>query len=154
MENKARHASGNEPENNDSSAFQLADWSEKIAFGLPGIDAQHKQLFDLAATFTGNGDQIRVIKTLAILNEYIRVHFKDEEDMLAESGYPDLEKHRQLHASFREMIAKLLKNARSMTLDEVADEVHQLINGWFYNHILAFDADYVPHVKARATASG
>ncbi len=31
------------------------EWSAKLEFGLPVIDSQHKQLFDLAATFAGNG---------------------------------------------------------------------------------------------------
>ena len=31
--------------------FEQAEWSPKILVGLPNIDAQHRQLFDLAATF-------------------------------------------------------------------------------------------------------
>ena len=41
--------------------------------------------------------------------------------------------------------------SRYVTLDEIADEVKFLINGWFYNHILVADFDYVPSVKAAAT---
>jgi hypothetical protein len=49
------------------------------------------------------------------------------------------------------MLFTLLENAKQMTLDEIADEVKFLINGWFYNHILVADFDYVPSVKAAAT---
>ena len=55
----------------------LSDWSEKLVFGIDPIDAQHKQLFDLAATFEGSGDEIRMMKTLAslsFLDEYARYH--------------------------------------------------------------------------------
>lgn len=38
-----------------------------------------------------------------------------------------------------------------MTLDEIAEEVKFLINGWFYNHILVADFDYVPSVQAAAS---
>jgi hypothetical protein len=48
------------------------------------------------------------------------------------------------------MLFDLLENAKQMTLDEIADEVKFLINGWFYNHILVADFDYVPSVKAAA----
>lgn len=132
----------------------LAEWSEKLEFGLPAIDDQHRQLFELAATFAGNGDQIRVMKTLAMLGDYVRVHFREEEELLAACRYPDLEAHKALHREFRGMLLTLLDNAKGMTLDEIAAEVQYLINGWFYNHILRVDVEYVGHVKAaRAAAS-
>ncbi|MCB1932349.1 hemerythrin family protein [Accumulibacter sp.] len=128
--------------------FEQAEWSPKILVGLPNIDAQHRQLFDLAATFGGDGDQIRVLKSLAMLTEYVKVHLREEEQMMAACNYPGLEAHRELHTEFRRMLFKLLENAKRMTLDEIADEVKFLINGWFYNHILVADFDYVPSVKA------
>ncbi len=130
--------------------YELVEWSAKILVGLPNIDAQHRQLFDLAATFDGDGDQIRVLKSLAMLTEYVKVHLREEEQMMAACHYPGLEAHRELHAEFRQMLFKLLENAKRMTLDEIADEVKFLINGWFYNHILVADFDYVPSVKAAA----
>jgi hemerythrin len=126
----------------------LAGWSEKIEVGLPTIDSQHKQLFDLAATFAGNGDQIRVMKSLAMLCDYVKTHFLEEEEMMAACGYPELEAHKRLHREFKGMLYKLLENAKHMSLDEIAEEVKQLINGWFYNHILVVDFKYVPSIKA------
>lgn len=128
--------------------FELVQWSPKILVGLPNIDAQHRQLFELAATFSGDGDQIRVLKSLAMLTDYVKVHLREEEEMMAACGYPRLEAHRRLHAEFRRMLFDLLENAKQMTLDEIAEEVKYLINGWFYNHILVADFDYVPSVKA------
>ena len=133
--------------------FELAEWSSKIEVGLPTIDAQHQQLFDLAATFRGDGDQIRVLKSLAMLTEYVKVHFREEEEMMAACHYPRLAAHRLLHGEFRRMLFDLLEIAKRMTLDEIADEVKYLINGWFYNHILVADFDYVPSVKAAAISS-
>ncbi len=129
-------------------SFELAEWSSKIEVGLPMIDSQHRQLFELAATFTGDGDQIRILKSLAMLTDYVKVHFREEEEMMAACNYPDLAAHRLLHGEFRRMLFDLLENAKQMTLDEIADEVKYLINGWFYNHILVADFQYVPSVKA------
>ena len=128
--------------------FQLAEWSDKIEVGLLSIDRQHKELFDLAASFRGNGDQVRVIKSLAKLTDYVKVHFREEEAMMAACCYSGLGAHRLLHVEFREMLFKLLENARNMSLDEIADQVSFLINGWFYQHILVVDFAYVPDVKA------
>ena len=128
--------------------FELAEWSSKIEVGLPAIDAQHRQLFELAATFAGNGEHIRVLKSLAMLTEYVKVHLREEEEMMAACHYPGLEAHKRLHAEFRRMLIELLENAKQMTLDEIAEQVQFLINGWFYNHILIADFAYLPSVKA------
>lgn len=122
-------------------------WSESLEFGLPSIDSQHRQLFDLAATFDGNGDQVRVMKTLVILSQYVRDHFREEEMLLEACRYPSLEAHREQHRKFRHMLVSLSGRAAHMTLDAIADEVRQLINGWFLNHILRTDRDYLPWVR-------
>ena len=122
---------------------ELVEWSQKLEFGLPIIDDQHKQLFDLAATFAGNGNEIRVMKTLVTLSDYVKVHFRAEEEMLAKLNYPELEAHQRLHAEFKGMLLKLLDNARHLTLDEIANEVEYLIYGWFANHIMQADVAYV-----------
>lgn len=131
----------------------LSDWSEKLVFGIDPIDAQHKQLFDLAATFEGSGDEIRMMKTLASLSNYVVEHLREEEALLELCGYPKLEAHRELHRRFRTMIVALLEDARQMTLDEIAERVHYLINGWFYDHIMVADLDYVPLVRAHLAAT-
>ena len=128
---------------------KLVEWSQKLEFGLPIIDDQHKQLFNLAATFAGNGDDIRVMKTLATLSDYVKVHFRAEEEMLAKLNYPDLEAHQRLHAEFKGMLLKLLENARHLTLDETAREVEYLIYGWFANHIMQADVAYVGWMRER-----
>lgn len=124
------------------------DWSHAIETGLPEIDDQHRQLFELAATFRGQGDQIRVMKALAMLADYAHTHLRNEEAMLAAIGYHGLDAHKALHQEFREMLRELVAQSRKMSLDEIAERIEELINGWFYNHILTVDAAYVSEVKA------
>lgn len=127
--------------------YPSASWSEAIEVGLPAIDEQHRQLFDLAASFRGEGDQIRVMKTLATLCDYANTHLREEEAMLQSIGYPRLAEHKRHHTRFRQMLRKLLEDSRNMTLDQIADRVEALINGWFYRHILKYDLDYVPAAR-------
>ena len=127
---------------------RISNWSSEIESGLPTIDQQHRQLFDLAATFRGQGDNIRVMKTLAMLCDYANTHLREEEEMLLAIGYAGLEEHKAHHAEFRRMLRELLSNSRNMTLDQIANEVELLINGWFYQHVLKVDALYVPMAKA------
>lgn len=128
------------------SLLQLAEWSERLEFGVPEIDAQHRQFYELAASFDGNTDQVRVMKTLALLSDYIRRHFRDEEELMAAWNYPGLKAHCRLHAHFRHMLADLFSRAGHMALDEIGEEVRYLINGWFSNHIVTVDFEYAPYV--------
>jgi hemerythrin-like metal-binding protein len=123
-------------------------WPNSLEVGLPAIDEQHKRLFDLAASFRGNGNQIRVMKTLATLCDYANTHLREEEALLESIAYAALDEHKLHHARFRQMLRELLEESRRMTLDQIADRVEGLINGWFYQHILTVDADFVPAVKA------
>lgn len=137
----------------DKRFIEYAEWSEQLEVGLPLIDDQHRRLFELAATFAGSGDQIRVMKSLAILCDYVKTHLREEEELMAACGYPQLEEHKQLHAEFRGMLVKLLDNAKHMSLDEIAEEVKFLINGWFYRHIMVVDFDYVPYIRKAGNPS-
>lgn len=128
-------------------------WSPAIEVGIPDIDAQHQRLFELAATFAGNGDQIRVMRTLNELCDYANVHLRDEEALLASIAYPGLAEHQKHHARFREMLRELLIDARGMSLDDIAGRIEELIYGWFQHHILTVDAEYVPAVLAHAGES-
>jgi len=132
----------------------LPSWSAKMELGLQSIDAQHRRLFELAATFGGSGDQVRVMKTLVALCDYTREHFREEEYMLAAHGYPDLEAHKLEHVKFRGMLVDLLEKAKYQTLDQTADDVKQLIGGWMYDHIMQRDLDYLPFVKGEKQGSG
>lgn len=126
----------------------FADCSSIIEVGEPRIDAQHKRIFELAATFANGGDQIRMMKSLVILCDHVKTHFREEEEMMASYGFPGLEEHRRQHAECRKMLVDLLTEAQNMSLDQVADAVARLINGWIYKHILTADFEYVPYCKA------
>lgn len=125
----------------------LSTWCSAVETGLPDIDAQHRQLFDMAAAFQGDGDQVRVMRSLAALSSYANTHLRDEERLLESIGYAALEAHRQEHEKFRSMLRQLLEDARGLTLDQIATRIAELINGWFYQHILTVDAAYVDSVR-------
>ena len=68
--------------------------------------------------------------------------------MLEAIGYARLAEHRLQHENFRRMLRQLLSDSRSMTLDQIADRIEALINGWFYQHILTVDIEYVAAARA------
>ena len=125
---------------------QSIEWSPALAIGNPAIDRQHQKLFDLAADMVSDRDQVRAMRTLAALSEYVIVHFRDEEKLLEDIGYPELAAHKKLHDDFRARLAKLYANAAGMKLDQIAEEVRLLINEWLTKHIMAADREYAKYL--------
>jgi len=62
-------------------------------------------------------------------------------------NFPGLEEHRLLHKEFRYRLADVLERARTMTLDQIAEHVRRLVNGWLSQHIVTVDMEFVPHVR-------
>ncbi|MGE5467470.1 MAG: bacteriohemerythrin [Ignavibacteria bacterium] len=125
---------------------QKIEWSPALAIGNPAIDRQHEKLFSVAADMVADRDQVRAMRTLAALSEYVIVHFREEEKLLEEIGYPGLAQHRKLHEGFRSRLAKLYANAAGMRLDDIAAEVRRLVNDWLANHIMVADREYAAYI--------
>lgn len=134
------------------SMLPMVDWSERLELGVPLIDSQHRQFFELAASMRASTDEVKVMRALVVLSGYIRTHLFDEEALMAASNYPGLEAHRRLHDHFRRMLADLFSRAHGMPVQAVGEEVKYLINGWFHNHILTVDSEYEPYLAKQRSA--
>lgn len=124
------------------------EWTSALAIGNAVIDRQHRRLFELAADIVADHSHVRVMRTLAALSEYVIVHFRDEEKLLEEVGYPDLVAHKKLHDAFRTRLAKFYGDASGMALDRIAEEIRQMINEWLTRHIMVVDREYAKYVAA------
>lgn len=121
-----------------------SEWPDRLAAAMPGMDPHHQKIFALADSFTGAGGQVSVMTSLYLLCDYVNVHFRAEEALMQAEANPALAVHQAQHAWFREQLFALLEQAKGMSLDQVADEVRQLINGWLYAHVLKFDRQDIP----------
>lgn len=126
------------------------DWSPEIETGLAAIDGQHRRLFDLAASLEHLDNPVHVMGALFELSNYVNVHFHEEEALLAVSSYPDVEAHIAQHDEFRQMMARMLEDARHLNLDQIAERVCLLVKDVLHRHIQQLDFDYVPYVKSIA----
>jgi len=69
---------------------------------------------------------------------YASFHFFSEETQMLEAGYPELERHQELH---RNLISELTKTASRLVMDETdAAELIRFLTGWFPGHIAEEDA--------------
>ncbi len=86
-------------------------WRKHYECGIPEIDNEHKELFDIANRILGSlssdGESIEADPLVDDLLAHIAHHFEHEERLLKSNGFPMTESHRQSHQ-------KLLTHARDL----------------------------------------
>jgi len=120
------------------------EWQEYLSVGVVEIDHQHKFLFDkfnalLAACEKGCGAE-EVNRLFAFLGAYVIIHFSDEERLMQRLGFPDFQKHRELHQAFTLQVAEL--NERLINegpTQSLISTICLTINGWLIQHISVLD---------------
>jgi diguanylate cyclase (GGDEF)-like protein/hemerythrin-like metal-binding protein len=123
-------------------------WNEAYECGEPTIDRQHRELFDLsnalfAASFEAESSPEAFAAALERLLAHIARHFVDEEILLAERGYEDLEAHRSAHARLLARAAELKASAEAGKAT-LGDLVEFLANEVVAQHMFKEDRKFFP----------
>lgn len=123
-------------------------WSKENEIGVPIIDEQHRSIVSTINTFhyyvqKGIGEKV-VLATLRILEQYTKLHFETEEDLMGKAGFPDFEDHRALHQTLADRTKHIVLTAQQ---EQDADEVLRFLRQWWMGHINAEDRKYVPYVN-------
>jgi len=124
-------------------------WKDDFSVGIEDIDSQHKKflgyLNECHDAVTLERQTVVSRELIDKLKAYAKDHFIFEENIMQFSGFPELEKHRQLHRNFATQILQLENppNAGSTT---TAKAVLAMLRDWFLNHILEEDRKMALHV--------
>lgn len=134
----------------------LFTWQEIYSVGVEKIDAQHRNLFEIANRFhdacIARVARSRLIEIFGELVDYTASHFADEESMLREMKCPDYERHRDNHAK---LVGLVLNYRQKLESGEPESELRamEFIKTWLNGHILGMDRNYRPCVKNAAQAA-
>ncbi len=132
-----------QPQTSNSELNKLWD-AKQLNLDLHVIDNQHKELiFVLQQTFDllkANDQRKRVFLPIIIkkLFYYARYHFLYEENEMSKFNYPDISKHKQLHANFIEDIQNFAKDYHSGK-SQINEELCMYLKTWTIDHILDED---------------
>jgi len=127
-------------------------WKEDYSVGVAEIDRQHKKLIDMINTLhqamsQGKGKQV-VDAVLADLVNYCATHFKAEEKLMADAGYPELENHREKHQKMTQKVLALQAEVKAGK-KTITMEVMRFLEQWLDKHILGTDKKYGPYLNAK-----
>ena len=115
------------------------------------IDSEHKELIDrinkLVDSCESGKEKTAAVRTLDFLMDYTEFHFRDEEKLQEESGYPEIDKlqHKVFEKAVNEL-KEMLEEEEGPTEAFVA-AVNKNITEWFLNHIQVWDKKVAEHVK-------
>jgi len=121
-----------------------------IATGHHEVDAQHAAILaQLARLRTDSPDASR--ESLRLLRQQTASHFKYEEMLMEEVGYPDLAAHKQQHADFLHRVRGIQERlerdgARPGDVGVLADTVET----WVMEHVLDQDRRLAAFIRSRA----
>lgn len=130
----------------------LPQWDESYSVDNKMIDAQHKQLFELAkkAYLMVNRPVTKeeIKDVLREFFEYMRDHFSDEEKYMYSIGYPKIEEHKKLHRQIIFELSEAIKTIRSP--NDLKEKIGIIAKEWLLQHILKEDMQIHRYCKERA----
>lgn len=121
----------------------MIKWSDKYSVCHTGIDDQHKELIAIIqevslAIRKKDNSYTDIVDVIHKLENYIKVHFGYEENLMLEINYPDLEIHTKEHNELRYKI----RNISVFDIEkptEFHEEMLQYLMDWLINHIMQVD---------------
>lgn len=125
-------------------------WRDSYSCGEPHIDAEHREMFDLAndliqAALPGSEQNMAVMDAaLTALLKHLEQHFRHEEEILAKRGYARLEEHRNAHASLLRKTRELRAAAISSGSASFGALIDFLATDVVARHLFTADRDYYP----------
>jgi len=131
-------------------------WKDSFKIGIVEIDAQHRELFSRLdsleeAIRTGHGREM-VFTTFHFLDNYVRRHFRAEEELQTLYRYPHLQMHAAEHAVFKKRLKELEER---LTLDDpsemLAAQINSLLTNWLITHVTNLDLELTGYINETRT---
>ena len=131
----------------------LVKWSDALSVGVPSLDDQHKKMLGLLNQLhdgmMAGKDKMVLGEVLKTLIASTTIHFKYEEDVLAQAGYPDGVAHRAEHAELTRQIQNIRREYETIGPSAMTIPVMSFLKNWLTAHILGADMKYRPHLIAK-----
>lgn len=129
----------------------FADWDPTLETGNRLVDSQHRELFaavtELHDAIVSHNDVAVLGGILYRLQRYTAVHFGDEEGLMAEVGYPDLDRHHGLHLELADETSHLTSEYLSGRLT-LGVTLAEFLRDWLTHHIGEEDRRLAEHIRA------
>ena len=132
-------------------------WKRSFTIGILEIDNQHRELFSrldaLEIALQGGKGGDLLIDTFRFLDNYVRRHFRAEEELQQLYHYPHLAMHASEHQTF---IGRLTELESRLTAEgpseKLAAHTNNFLTQWLISHVTTVDkqlAGYIDQARTR-----
>ena len=125
--------------------MDIIKWRDTYETGITGMDEQHRQLVELINRMypmVRDREGLEELDTvLAEMESYAERHLQDEEQLLAEHGYPGLADQEHSHQEYRQKMIEL-KELLAGDRQQAAREIYHFLRKWLIEHIIDEDKPY------------
>ena len=129
----------------------LVHWSPNLGVGAEELDSDHKELIEILNRLHGEVESSAgheaISQTLDDLIARTEMHFRREEEIMAEEDYPEAEYHANLHQALTEEIREF-KTAFAAGM-EIGPEITEFIKRWLISHIMESDKHLGGYLEGR-----
>ena len=122
----------------------MFEWNRRLETGIATIDEQHRQLLGLLSRLfeamqDGAGNRV-LGEIIERLQDYARDHFRVEEELMQQYGFPECEAHHAEHAMFQRKVAKFQEQQRRGDAEGVLSvQAVLFLRNWLTAHIGSVD---------------
>ncbi len=130
----------------------LMTWNDRMSVGIRILDEDHKRLVGMVNTlFDGiQAEQGKetVGRILDGLVQYTVEHLQREEDLLAQTGYPEGAAHKAMHQALCQQVLDVQQKFREGASATLSLEVMYFLKNWLIHHIQGADRKYAAHLNS------
>ena len=134
----------------------LLHWRPNMSLGADDLDADHKFLIDLLNRihymFRAGDEHAAIEAALGELTDYTDRHFHREEAWMRSCGYPDVDRHGQLHKDLRKSLQGWTATYEQDPDGFDAAAFYDFVSDWLLVHVLDEDMKLRPYLPAAASA--
>lgn len=128
-------------------------WDPALALGHAVMDAQHETLFTHVGAFVAavrcGAPVPELPEVLAFIADYVQIHFRYEESLMADSGFPGLEAHRQEHERLVRRLDELVAALGDPPARGALEALATFLAGWLRGHVAGSDQRIGEHLRRR-----
>lgn len=123
----------------------MIEWKTEFSVNNDEIDEQHKVLIGMLGDMeriiqSEDFNYINLVNTVEGLENYVRVHFDYEEELMVRHSYPRIMEHTREHNVFRDK----LQNTYVLDIKQPREfycEMFDYLLNWLSGHILKVDRE-------------
>lgn len=132
---------------------ELTEWNESLVFGYKPIDVEHRELFrfinELYGDLIQHGEMSLLLSQLEPLVKRFAAHFRYEEQLMEQSGYPDTVSHAAAHNMLEKQLHNMLDQLNAGESIS-STQTMQLLKDWLPTHMHSFDQGLCDHLSQNA----